>query len=186
MDPKKILADARTAMTKSVEFTLHEFSTLHTGKASPSMVENLHVEAYGSTMRIKEVAAITTPDARTIQIQPWDKGMLKEIEKAIQVAKLGFNPQINGDIVRCPVPELSRERRQDMSKIAASHAEEGRIRVRTARRDGNDVLKKAKTAGAISEDDLKRYEKEIQQEHDKQIANINQHLAAKEAELLKV
>ncbi|MGA2051894.1 MAG: ribosome recycling factor [Opitutales bacterium] len=186
MDLKKILADARAAMTKAVEFTLHEFASLHTGKASPMMVENLHVEAYGSAMRIKEVAAITTPDPRTIQIQPWDKSMLKEIEKAIQVAKLGINPQINGDIVRCPIPELSRERRQDLAKVAHTQAEEGRIRVRTARRDANETLKKAKTSGAISEDDFKRAEKEIQQEHDKQIASINQHLAAKEAELLKV
>ncbi len=186
MDSKKILADARSAMTKAVEFTLHEFAALHTGKASPLMVEGLHVDAYGSSMRIKEVAAITTPDARTIQIQPWDKGLLKEIEKAIQVAKLGFNPQINGDVLRCPIPELSRERRQELAKVAHTQAEEGRIRVRTARREANDVLKKAKTAGTISEDDLKRAEKEIQQEHDKQIANINQHLTAKEADLLKV
>jgi ribosome recycling factor len=186
MDPKKILADVRATMTKAVEFTLHEFAALHTGKASPLMVESLHVEAYGSSMRLKEVAAITTPDARTIQVQPWDKSLLKEIEKAIQVAKLGFNPQINGDVIRCPIPELSRERRQELAKVAHTQAEEGRIRVRTARRDANDVLKKAKTSGAISEDDLKRGEKEIQQEHDKQIANINQHLAAKEAELLKV
>jgi ribosome recycling factor len=186
MDLKKILADSRSAMTKAVEFTLHEFAALHTGKASPLMVESLHVEAYGSSMRLKEVAAITTPDSRTIAIQPWDKGLLKEIEKAIQTAKLGLNPQIMGDSIRCPVPELSRERRQDLVKVAHTHAEEGRIRVRTARRDANEVLKKAKTAGAISEDDLKRSEKDIQTEHDKQIADINKHLAAKEAELLKV
>ena len=88
MDTKKILADARVTMTKAVEFTLHEFSSLHTGKASPIMVESLVVQAYGSSMRLKEVAAITTPDARTIQIQPWDKGLLRDIEKALQVAKL--------------------------------------------------------------------------------------------------
>jgi ribosome recycling factor len=186
MDPKKILADSRTAMSKAVEHTLHEFSTLHTGKATPNMVESVHVEAYGSTVRLKEIAAITTPDARTIQIQPWDKGLLRDVEKAIQVAKLGFNPVVQGDLVRCPVPELSRERRQDLAKVAHTQAEDGRVRIRTIRREANDVLKKAKTAGQISEDDLKRSEKDVQVEHDKFIAEINKHLAAKEADLLKV
>ncbi len=186
MDPKKILADARAAMTKAVEFTLHEFSSLHTGKSSPLMVESVTVVAYGSSMRLKEVAAITTPDARTIQIQPWDKGLLRDIEKALQVAKLGFNPLVQGDIIRCPLPELSRERRQELAKVCHTHAEEGRIRVRTARREANDALKKAKGAGTITEDDLKRGEKDAQIEHDKFIADINKHLAAKEAELMKV
>jgi len=186
MDPKKILADARTAMTKAVEFTLHEFSSLHTGKASPSMIESLIVQAYGSSMRLKEVAAITTPDARTIQVQPWDKGLLRDIEKALQVAKLGFNPLVQGDIIRCPMPELSRERRQELAKVAHTQAEEGRVRVRTARRDANEALKKGKTAGTVSEDDLKRSEKDVQTEHDKFIAEINKHLASKEADLMKV
>ncbi len=186
MDPKKILSDARSAMMKAVDFTNHEFASLHTGKATPMMVETLPLDAYGSSMRIKEVAAITTPDARTIQIQPWDKGLLREIEKAIQVAKLGFNPIVQGDLIRVPVPELSRERRQELAKMAHSHAEEGRIRVRTARREANDALKKGKSAGTLSEDDLKRGEKDAQTEHDKYIGEINKHLAAKEAELMKV
>jgi ribosome recycling factor len=186
MDPKKILAESRAAMTKAVEYTLHEFATLHTGKATPVMVESVQVHAYGSAMRLKEVAAITTPDARTIQVQPWDKGLLRDIEKAIQSANLGFNPIVQGDIIRCPMPELSRERRQDLAKVAHTHAEEGRVRVRTVRREANDVLKKAKTAGVITEDDLKRSEKDVQVEHDKFIAEISKHLATKEAELLKV
>jgi ribosome recycling factor len=186
MDTKKIIADSRAAMTKAVDHTLHEFATLHTGKATPAMVESVHVMAYGSQMRLKEVAAITTPDARSIVIQPWDKGLLRDIEKAIQVAKLGFNPLVQGDLIRCPVPELSRERRQDLAKVANTQAEEGRVRVRTIRREGNDALKKAKTAGTITEDDLKRAEKDMQIEHDKFIAELNKHLAAKEAELMKV
>ncbi|HVU38487.1 MAG TPA: ribosome recycling factor [Opitutales bacterium] len=186
MDPKKTLTDARAAMAKAVEHTLHEFSSLHTGKASPVMVESVLVQAYGSTVRLKEVAAITTPDARTIQIQPWDKGVLRDVEKALQVAKLGFNPLVQGDIIRCPLPELSRERRQELAKVCHTHAEEGRVRIRTIRREANDALKKAKSAGAITEDDLKRYEKDVQTEHDKFIADVNKHLAAKEAELMKV
>ncbi len=133
MDPKKILADARAAMSKAVDSTLHEFSSLHTGKASPALVESVQVMAYGSPMRLKEVAAITTPDARTIQVQPWDKGLLRDIEKALQVAKLGFNPLVQGDIIRCPLPELSRERRQELVKVRHTQAEEGRIRVRHRR-----------------------------------------------------
>ncbi len=186
MDPKKILADARTAMTKAIEHTLHEFSSLHTGKATPTMIESIIVQAYGTPLRLKEVAAITTPDARTLQVQPWDKGLLRDIEKALQVAKLGFNPLVQGDIIRCPLPELSRERRQELAKVCHTHAEEGRVRIRTIRRDANEALKKGKTAGTISEDDLKRGEKDVQTEHDKFIADLNKHLANKEAELMKV
>jgi ribosome recycling factor len=186
MDPKKALAEARASMTKALEFTQHEFATLHTGKASPMMVESVHVDAYGSSMRLKEVAAITTPDARTLQVQPWDKGLLRDIEKALQTAKLGFNPIVQGDSIRCPIPELSRERRQELVKVSHTHAEEGRIRIRTARRDSIEALKKAKTGGAISEDDLKRGEKDIQTEHDKYIGEVNKLLQTKEAELMKV
>lgn len=186
MDPKKIIADARTAMSKAIEHTLHEFSSLHTGKASPVMIESIIVQAYGTPLRLKEVAAITTPDARTLQVQPWDKGLLRDIEKALQVAKLGFNPLVQGDIIRCPLPELSRERRQELAKVCHTHAEEGRVRIRTIRREANEALKKAKTAGTITEDDLKRSEKDVQVEHDKFIADITKHLASKEAELMKV
>lgn len=173
-------------MKKTVEHTLSEFSSLHTGKASPSMVEGIMVEAYGSHMRMKEVAAITTPDARTIQIQPWDKSVIKDIEKAIQTSKLGITPAIDGAVIRLPIPELSRERRQELAKLAQNMAEEGRISVRHARREALETLKAEQKNGAIPEDDLKRFEKEIQQATDKHIKDIDDHFTRKERELMSV
>jgi ribosome recycling factor len=169
-------------MKKTVDHTLHEFSTIHTGKASPSMVEAVMVDAYGSQMRIKDCAAITTPDPRMIVIQPWDKGLTQAISKGIQLANLGFNPSIDGQLVRIPLPEMSRERRQEFVKVAHRLAEEGRVHVRNVRRDALESLKKAK----LPEDEAKRTEKEIQALTDKAIEEINHHVATKEKELLAV
>ena len=182
MSVHPIIADAQARMKKAVDHTLHEFNAIHTGKASPSMVESVMVEAYGSQMRLKECAAVSTPDARMIVIQPWDVSLLRAIEKGIQVANLGFNPIVDGKILRVPLPEMSRERRQEFVKLAHKLAEEGRVHVRNVRRDVHDVMKKAK----LPEDDVKRLEKELQTLTDKSIADINQHLAAKEQELMKV
>lgn len=181
-----VLTDMQGRMKKALDHTLHEFSTIHTGKASPTMVEGVMVEAYGSSMRIKDCAAITTPDARLIQIQPWDKGLTRAIEKAIQQANIGLNPAVDGNMIRVPLPELSRERRQDFVKVANRMAEEGRVQIRNVRRDALDALKKAEKDGKISEDDLKRFEKDVQTATDKMIKDIGDHLARKEKELLAV
>lgn len=173
-------------MKRAVDHTLHELSTLHTGKASPSMVESIPVQAYGSQMQLKEVAAITTPDPRLIQIQPWDKSVIKEIEKALQLANLGINPTTDGNLVRLPIPELSRERRQDLVKVSHRMGEEGRVGVRHARRDALDALKKEQKEGVISEDDYHRLEKEIQQLTDDFNKEIDKHLQAKEKDLMQV
>lgn len=175
-----ILTDVQAKMKKAVDHTLHEFSSIHTGKATPAMVEGVMVEAYGTQMRLKDCAAITTPDARMIQIQPWDAGLTKAVEKAIQTANLGFNPTIDGKIVRIPLPDMSRERRQEFVKTAHRLAEEGRVHVRNVRRDGLETLKKAK----LPEDESKRLEKDVQTVTDKSITEINDHLAKKEKELL--
>lgn len=169
-------------MKKAIEHTLHEFSTIHTGKANPTMVESVTVEAYGSVMRLKECAAISTPDPRTIVIQPWDKGLVQAVIKGIQTANLGFNPNMDGGIVRIPLPEMSRERRQEFVKVANRLAEEGRVQVRNLRRDAIESVKKAK----LPEDESKRLEKDIQTATDKAIADINQHLTHKEKELTTV
>lgn len=174
-----ITNDAQTKMQKALEHTLHEFSNIHTGKANPSMVESIQVEAYGSTMRIKDCAAISTPDPRMIVIQPWDKGLTQAISKAIQVANVGFNPAVDGALVRIPLSAMSRERRDEFIKIAHRLAEEGRVGIRKQRHDALDTLKKAK----LPEDETKRLEKDIQTLTDKFIAEINTHLAAKEKEL---
>ena len=175
-----LLNDIQARMKKAVDHTLHEFSSIHTGKATPAMVESVMVEAYGTQMRLKDCAAITTPDARLIQIQPWDAGLSKAIEKAIQAANLGFNPIVDGKIVRVPLPDMSRERRQEFVKAAHRLAEEGRVQVRNIRRDGLESLKKAK----LPEDEAKRLDKDVQTATDKSIAEINDHLAKKEADLL--
>jgi ribosome recycling factor len=177
-----ILTDATAKMKKAVDYTLHEFSAIHTGKATPAMVEGVMVEAYGSMMRLKECAAISTPDARMIQIQPWDAGLTKAVAKGIQEANLGFNPIIDGKLIRIPLPEMSRERRLEFVKTAHKLAEDGRVHVRNARRDSLEVLKKAK----LPEDEAKRLEKDIQTATDKAIKDIADHLAHKEKDLLAV
>lgn len=177
-----ILNDTQQKMNKAVEHTLHEFSAIHTGKATPTMVEGVMVEAYGSMMRLKECAAISTPDARLIQIQPWDASLVKAVVKAIQEANLGFNPVPDGKLVRVPLPEMSRERRQEFVKNANRLAEEGRVHVRNVRRDAIANVQKAK----LPEDEAKRLEKDIQAATDKAIKDINDHLAHKEKDLLTV
>lgn len=177
-----IISDTETRMQKTVDHTLHEFASIHTGKANPTMVESLTVDAYGSPMRIKDCAAIMTPDPRMIVIQPWDKSLVQAISKAIQIANIGFNPSVDGALVRIPLPEMSRERRQEFVKVAHRLAEEGRVHVRNVRRDCLENVKKAK----LPEDEAKRLEKEIQTLTDKSIENINRHLADKEKELTTV
>ena len=177
-----IIVDTQARMKKALDHTLHEFSSIHTGKATPSMVENVIVEAYGTQMRLKECAAITTPDPRMIVIQPWDVSLVKAVEKGIQVANLGFNPIADGKLLRVPLPEMSRERREEFVKVAHKMAEEGRVHVRNVRRECLEILKKAK----LSDDETKRLEKEIQTITDKTIKDIGDHLANKEKELLVV
>ena len=177
-----IIVDTQARMKKALDHTLHEFSSIHTGKATPSMVENVTVEAYGTQMRLKECAAITTPDARMIVIQPWDVSLIKAVEKGIQVANLGFNPIADGKLLRVPLPEMSRERREEFVKVAHKMAEEGRVHVRNVRRECLEGLKKAK----LPEDETKRLEKEIQTLTDKTIKDVGDNLAKKEAELLTV
>lgn len=177
-----ILNDAQARMKKALDHTLHEFSAIHTGKATPAMVETVMVEAYGTMTPLKQCAAISTPDARLIQIQPWDTGLVKFIAKGIIDANLGFNPIVDGKLIRVPLPDMSRERRQEFVKNAHRLAEEGRVHVRNVRRDAIETAKKAK----LPEDEMKRLEKDIQTATDKAIGDINTHLAHKEKDLLAV
>ena len=142
-------------MVKTVDHTLHEFSALHTGKASPTLLDGVQVtvEAYGGTSSpVKDLAAISTPDVRTIAIQPWDKSTVGDIKRTIEKANLGFNPVVDGNLIRINIPELSGERRRELVKVAHNIAEEGRIRVRQLRREGMDTLKQLQKQGSISED----------------------------------
>ena len=181
-----ILTDVQARMKKAIDFTLHEFSTIHTGKASPAMVEGVMVEAYGSMVRLKECAAISTPDPRMIQVQPWDKALLRAVEKGLQQANLGINPIVDGNLIRLPFPDLSKERRLEFVKIANKLAEEGRVNIRHARRDAMELVKKGKKDGKIAEDEEKRLEKDIQAATDKAIKDVDASLARKEKELTTV
>jgi len=186
MPIENILSQAKAAMAKAVDHTIHEFNTIHTGKASPSMLESIAVEAYGSTMKLNEVAAITTPDARTLSIQPFDKSTQQAIEKAIQVANLGLNPVARGATILCPLPELSGERRKELVKMTHNLAEQGKVSVRAARREAMDTLKKMEKDKEISEDDQKRAEKEVQTQTDTFTQEIDALVATKEKELTQV
>ena len=186
MDISAELKKTGEAMKKAVEYVGKEFETVHTGKANPGMVENVMVEAYGTMSRLKDIAAITTPDSSTIRVKPWDKSILKDVEKAILAANIGFTPAVMGEAVRCPVPALSGERRAELAKICHEMAEQGRVRVRNIRREVLDAAKKAQKAGTATEDDLKKFEKEVQNLTDKSIAEVNAMLQAKEADLKKI
>jgi ribosome recycling factor len=163
-----------------------EFAGVRTGKASPDLVTNLMVEAYGTHMRLKELAAITTPDPRLILIQPWDASTVEAVRKGIEESKLGITPQIDGKLIRLPIPPLSEERRQDLVKAVRKMAEEGRVSIRANRRHAIDEIKKIQKAGEITEDQLASAEKEVQKLTDEYVKVIEDGLTAKEAELLKV
>ena len=189
MDPKTILASTQDNMRKAVEFVLHEFNGVRTGKASPALVEsvNISVSIYGGThMKLKQLAAISTPDSRTIYVQPHDHSTLQDVDRGLRESNLGLNPIADGKRLRIPVPELSAERRKDMVKLIKQMAEEGKVRVRAARREGMETAKASEKAGTMTEDDLKRVEKDIQTATDASVKEVDQHTAHKEKEILTV
>jgi ribosome recycling factor len=181
-----VLLEAEEKMGKTEEVVTHEFSGIRTGKASPGLVENVQVDVYGSTMRIRELAGITTPESRVIMIQPWDQNTIHAIEKAIQKANLGLNPAVDKKSIRIVLPELSTERRNEFVKIVRKLAEEGRVAVRHVRRDAMEHLKKVGKEGGVTEDEVKTAEKEIQKLTDQYVARIDAHLAHKEKEIMTV
>jgi ribosome recycling factor len=181
-----ILLEAEEKMTKTEEVVQHEFSGVRTGKASPALVENILVEVYGSNMRIRELAGITTPESRMLLIQPWDVATSGPIEKAIQKANLGLNPTVQGKMIRIVLPELSTERRQEMVKVARKMSEDGRVAIRHVRRDAMEMIKKEAKNGGISEEEIEVAEAEVQKLTDQYIGKIDAHLATKEKEILTV
>lgn len=181
-----ILLEAEEKMSKTEQVVLHEFSGLRTGRASPVLVENIMAEVYGSQMRIRELAGITTPEPRVLAIQPWDATTVHPIEKAILKSNLGITPTIQGKIIRLVLPELSSERRQEMVKIIKKMTEDGRVAIRHVRRDSIEAIKKETKGGGIAEDQEEVAEKEVQKLTDQYIAKIDAHLAAKEKEIMTV
>ena len=180
------LLEAEEKMIKTVEVVEHEFAGVRTGKASPSLVENILVEVYGSNMRIRELAGITTPEPRMLMIQPWDAASVQPIEKAIQKSNLGLNPTVQGKFIRIVLPELSQERRQEFVKIVKKMSEDGRVAIRHVRRDAIEAIKKDSKNGGVSEEDTENAEKEIQKLTDQYVAKIEEHFAHKEKEILTV
>ena len=175
-------------MTKAVEYMNQEFGTIRTGKASPSLVENLdvHVASYGSSMKLKGLAVITTPEARMIMIQPFDANTQKDIEKAINESKLGLNPIPDGRSIRLPIPELTEERRKELVKTIKAMAEEGRVRIRACRKEGMDAAKKMKSGNELTEDQMHDMEKEVQTLTDRFVKEIDRLVAEKEKEIMTV
>jgi len=182
----EILFTAEEGMEKALDFMKHEFSAVRTGKASPALVEGIEVDAYGSAMKLKQLALISTPEPRLIIIQPFDAANTKPIEKAINESKIGITPSVDGKIIRLPIPELSEERRKDLVKTIKTMAEETRVRIRAARRHAMDSAKKMQKEGGLTEDDLKSGETQIQKLTDKFVAEVDSQSASKEADIMKI
>lgn len=180
-----VIADAKAHMQKAVEATKREFAALRTGRASPALLEQIRVDYYGVQTPITQVATVTVPEPRLLVIHPWDKKMVKDVEKAILRSELGLVPSSDGVYVRVPIPPLTEERRKELVKVARKHAEEGRVAVRNVRRDAKEVIDRLEDDGDVSEDDAKRGLDELQKLTDKVIAEIDALLAAKDKEIME-
>ncbi len=179
-------ADLEKRMSGALDVLRKEFAGLRTGRASTSLLEPITVSAYGSEMPLNQVAALSVPEPRMISVQVWDKGMVTAVEKAIRTANLGLNPAVDGTLIRVPLPELSEERRVEITKVAGRYAEQARVAVRNVRRDGMDQLKRAEKDGDISKDEHHKTGDQVQQLTDNAIKQINDLLAQKEAEIMTV
>ena len=181
-----LLQDAREHMDKSVDATRHKFGSVRTGRASPSLLDRIQVEYYGTQTPLKQMATVNAPEARLLTIQPYDKSSMKAIERAIQESDLGLTPNNDGSIIRLQIPDMTEERRREMVKVARHLAEEGRVAIRNVRRDVMHDLRELKDAGEIGSDDEHRGEQQLQKLTDEQIAEVDAALKAKEAEILEV
>ena len=173
-------------MTGAVTALKGEFSGLRTGRASPALLDPVHVEAYGNSVPINQVGTISTPESRLITVQVWDKGLAKAVDKAIRDAGLGLNPQMDGQLLRIPLPELNQERRKELSKLASKYAEAARVAVRNVRRDGMELLKKLEKDHKIGQDEHHSKGEELQKLTDQHIKDIDSSLQSKEQEIMQV
>jgi ribosome recycling factor len=180
---QQIIKDAKTAMDKGVEAAKREFQSVRSGKASPSMLDSIKVEMYGQMMSMNQCAQVSAPEPRLLVVTPFDKGQAKAVEKAIRESGLGFDPAMQGHIIRVPLPAMNEQRRKELAKQVHKYAEDGRIAIRHARTHGRDALKKL---NGVSEDDVKHAEKDLQKVHDDYISKIDQMIKAKEAEIMEV
>ena len=180
------LNDLESRMNKSIAALKEEFSGLRTGRANPSLLEPVMVDAYGSKMPLNQVATVAAADARLLTVQVWDKSMTQAVEKAIRESNLGLNPAAEGTLIRVALPELNEERRRDLTKVAHQYAEQGKVAVRHIRRDGMDALKKQEKDGDIGQDEMHSLSDKVQKLTDDAVSEIDQLLAAKEADIMQV
>jgi ribosome recycling factor len=178
--------ELKRRMDGALEALRREFAGLRTGRASAHLLDHVMVKAYGGEMPINQVGNINVPEPRLISVQVWDRGLVISVEKAIREAGLGLNPISDGQLVRVPIPELSQERRHELTKIAHKYAEQGRVAVRNVRRDGMDALKKMEKDGKISQDEHRHRSEEIQKATDEHVRRVDEMLAQKEKEILQV
>ena len=177
---------AETKMAKSVEAMKGDLQKIRTGRAHPGILDQVHVDYYGSQVPISQVANVSLQDARTISVQPWEKGMAQKIEKAIRESDLGLNPASQGDLIRVPMPALTEERRRDLTKVVRHIGEDAKIAVRNLRREANEGLKKLLKDKAVAEDDERRAQDDVQKLTDRVIAEIDKLVHGKEAEIMAV
>jgi ribosome recycling factor len=180
------LQKARQRMDGAIEALRREFAGVRTGKANAGLLDSVKVEAYGSTVPINQVGTVSAPEARMLVVQPWDKTLLKAIEKALRESDLGFNPSNDGTIIRIPIPPLTEERRREFVKMLHKLTEEARVAVRNVRRDANDEVKQRQKDEGLSEDDIRREQGEVQKLTDQYIARIEELMKHKEAEIMEV
>lgn len=179
----QILKDARAAMDKDIAHMKHEFASVRSGKASPSMLDAVKVEMYGQQMQLNQVATVNAPEPRVLIVTPFDKGQIKIVEKAIRDAGLGLEPSAQGAIIRVPLPQMNEQRRKELVKVVHKYAEEGKVAIRHGRTHAREALKKL---SGVSEDDVKHAEKDLQKVHDDFIHKVDELIKAKEAEIMEV
>lgn len=185
-DYASVKKDVKHRMDQTIEVLKKEFAGLRTGRAHVSLLDPVMVEAYGQAMPLQQVGTVGSPEPRMLTVSVWDKGMVKATEKAIRDAGLGLNPMADGQTIRVPIPPLTEERRQDLTKVASKYAEAARVAVRNVRRDGNDALKKMEKDGKISQDELHQYSAEIQKLTDDTIKHLDETLEHKQKEIMHV
>ena len=178
--------EASDKMHKVVVHLQDQFGAVRTGRATPALLERITVDYYGVQTPVNQVATVTAPDSRLLVVQPWDKRMIKEVERAILKSELGLTPSTDGNVIRLPIPALTEERRRELVKVVRKHAEEGRVAIRNIRRDHKEKLEQLEKGGKISEDDSRRAVDELQKLTDRYIKEIESLLSAKEAEIMEV
>ena len=186
LTPQDVLKEVERKMDRTVDALRRELNSLRTGRATPALVENLSVDYYGVPTPLKQIASISTPDARAIMVQPWDKQSLREIEKSLMKSDMGFNPSNDGNMITVPIPPLNRERRQDMVRLLKRKLEEGKVSVRNVRREGLEHLRKLEKDKSISQDENRRAQEQLQKATDGHTKIVDEVGAAKETEIMQV